>query len=196
MEPGVIPDVGPDRGRCAPVEDAAELLGVKELLAQARDASADGRPEDALALSQRILEEDPENPEAFLLAAFAHADTGDLDSARPRGQPGTGDRSADRGRTLHPRHHLSAYGRSHAGALGVQEDDLHRCRLPACPSQPCEPVSSPRARPTMRAGNTRTRSRRLYRSPEGEWTAFLGGFKPDLLAKTCERSLIECRKTT
>ena len=36
----------------------------------------------------------------------------------------------------------------------------------------------------------------IYRSPEGEWTAFLGGFKPDLLAKTCERSLIECRKAT
>ena len=36
--------------------------------------------------------------------------------------------------------------------------------------------------------------RALYVSPNGEWTAFLGGFKPDLLAKTCERSLIECRK--
>ena len=36
--------------------------------------------------------------------------------------------------------------------------------------------------------------RALYLSPNGEWTAFLGGFKPDLLAKTCERSLMECRK--
>jgi len=36
--------------------------------------------------------------------------------------------------------------------------------------------------------------RAMYVSPAGEWTAFLGGFKPDLLAKTCERSLIECRK--
>jgi chemotaxis protein methyltransferase CheR len=36
--------------------------------------------------------------------------------------------------------------------------------------------------------------RAIYVKPEGQWTAFLGGFKPDLLAKTCERSLIECRK--
>ncbi|MGZ4358083.1 MAG: hypothetical protein ACXVRU_14865, partial [Gaiellaceae bacterium] len=34
----------------------------------------------------------------------------------------------------------------------------------------------------------------LYECPEGQWTTFLGGFKPDLLAQTCERSLIECRK--
>ena len=31
-------------------------------------------------------------------------------------------------------------------------------------------------------------------APEGPWTAFLGGFRPDLLAQTCERSLIECRR--
>ncbi|PKL74208.1 MAG: hypothetical protein CVV27_21670, partial [Candidatus Melainabacteria bacterium HGW-Melainabacteria-1] len=36
--------------------------------------------------------------------------------------------------------------------------------------------------------------RALYKSPEGSWTEFLGGFKVDLLAKTCERSLLECRK--
>ena len=34
----------------------------------------------------------------------------------------------------------------------------------------------------------------LYAAPDGAWTAFLGGFKPDLLAQICERSLIECRK--
>jgi len=36
--------------------------------------------------------------------------------------------------------------------------------------------------------------RSLYVNPAGDWTAFLGGFRPDLLAKTCERSLIECRR--
>jgi chemotaxis protein methyltransferase CheR len=34
----------------------------------------------------------------------------------------------------------------------------------------------------------------LRASPDGAWTAFLGGFRADLLAQTCERSLIECRK--
>ena len=28
----------------------------------------------------------------------------------------------------------------------------------------------------------------------GDWTRFLGGFTPDLLAQTSERGLVECRK--
>ena len=36
--------------------------------------------------------------------------------------------------------------------------------------------------------------RALNAKPEGAWTAFLGGFRPDMLARTCERSLIECSK--
>jgi chemotaxis protein methyltransferase CheR len=38
--------------------------------------------------------------------------------------------------------------------------------------------------------------RSLHSNPNGSWTQFLGGFRPDLLAKTCERSLIECRRRT
>ncbi len=38
--------------------------------------------------------------------------------------------------------------------------------------------------------------RALYRDPEGEWTQFLGGWKADVILKTCERSLLECRKAT
>jgi hypothetical protein len=37
--------------------------------------------------------------------------------------------------------------------------------------------------------------RTLHDNPEGPWTAFMGGFRPDLLSKTVERSLIECRKS-
>lgn len=33
----------------------------------------------------------------------------------------------------------------------------------------------------------------LARSPEGPWTAFLGGFRMELLVASCERSLAECR---
>jgi len=33
----------------------------------------------------------------------------------------------------------------------------------------------------------------LARSPEGPWTAFLGGFRVELLVASCERSLAECR---
>ena len=36
----------------------------------------------------------------------------------------------------------------------------------------------------------------MYSNPDGDWTTFMGGFRPDLLAQTCERSLIECRKAS
>lgn len=36
----------------------------------------------------------------------------------------------------------------------------------------------------------------LARSPEGPWTAFLGGFRVELLVASCERSLGECREAS
>ena len=36
----------------------------------------------------------------------------------------------------------------------------------------------------------------LTRSPKGPWTAFLGGFRVELLVASCERSLAECREAS
>ncbi|MDY0088671.1 MAG: CheR family methyltransferase [Coriobacteriia bacterium] len=36
----------------------------------------------------------------------------------------------------------------------------------------------------------------IERAPTGPWTAFLGGFEPEMLAATCARSLEECRRQT
>ncbi len=36
--------------------------------------------------------------------------------------------------------------------------------------------------------------RALYVDPEGAWTRFLGGWQADVILRTCERSLLECRK--
>jgi hypothetical protein len=44
----------------------------------------------------------------------------------------------------------------------------------------------------MRVATTTT----LGKNPEGEWTLFLGGWTADVVLKTCERSLLECRKAT
>jgi tetratricopeptide (TPR) repeat protein len=38
--------------------------------------------------------------------------------------------------------------------------------------------------------------RALSRNPDGEWTLFLGGWEADVVVRTCERSLLECRKAT
>jgi hypothetical protein len=38
--------------------------------------------------------------------------------------------------------------------------------------------------------------RALRKDPEGEWTLFLGGWTADQVVRTCERSLVECRKAT
>jgi tetratricopeptide (TPR) repeat protein len=38
--------------------------------------------------------------------------------------------------------------------------------------------------------------RALYANPDGDWTQYLGGWKSDVVLRTCERSLLECRKAT
>ena len=34
----------------------------------------------------------------------------------------------------------------------------------------------------------------LRKDPDGPWTQYLGGWQADVVLRTCERSLIECRK--
>jgi chemotaxis protein methyltransferase CheR len=36
--------------------------------------------------------------------------------------------------------------------------------------------------------------RSAHKDPEGPWTLYLGGWKADVVLRTCERSLLECRK--
>jgi chemotaxis protein methyltransferase CheR len=172
----------------APPEDPAS-----QLVSSAHAALEDARAADALEFAKSALALDPDHVEAHLTAAFAYADLGRLEEAAAQ---------AD---TVLAKYPLTAGARYVLGVIYQQQGDtdaalaefkrtvyidrdfvlghfavanIHRQRGQT--AEACRDYEN-----TLRA---------LHAKPEGSWTAFLGGFRPDLLAKTCERSLIECGK--
>lgn len=175
-----------------PVEPVAE--GAPEEgddLARAREMLESARAADALAIALDVLEREPSNVDAHLVAAFAHADLGQLDEAVTQVE------------SVLAEHPLTAGARYILGVISQQRGDvdaalehfrrtvyidrdfvlahfaianIHRARGELADA--CREYEN-----TLRA---------LYLKPEGSWTAFLGGFRPDLLARSCERSLLEC----
>ena len=186
-------------GRPANSEPAADqdalhwTQGVAEIVAQAYRLLEQGKPAEARLLADQALSQDPESVEALIVRAYTHADDGDLEAASEEArrvleidpQIGSahyilglihqrqGDREAAIGsfrRTIHvdPEFVLAHFNLANLHkSLGARDE---ACR---------------EYRNTLAA---------LKASPEGPWTAFLGGFRADLLAQTCERSLIECRE--
>ena len=138
--------------------------------------------------------QDPESVDALIVRA--------LHACRRR-RPGLGDRGGTQGprdrsaaapAPLHPRPHLPAAGRPGRGArtfkrtIYIDRDFVlaHFNLANLYTRARCARRRVPRVREHA--------ARAVQASPDGAWTAFLGGFRTDLLAKTCERSLIECRK--
>lgn len=170
-----------------------ETESVADILARAHDLLDRGEPAEAVILAERALKSDPENMEARLVAAFAHADTGDFNMAA---------REANEALAVNP---LLAPARYILGIIYQRQGDSMRAlsefkrtlyidkdfvlahfnvanihRVQGDLESACREYEN-----TLRS---------LEASPDGQWTAFLGGFRPDLLAQTCERSLVECRK--
>jgi chemotaxis protein methyltransferase CheR len=191
----------PERTRIpepAPVPSEAESQGaesptVAELVAETHALLEQGRPADACTVADRALAIDPRNVEAMLVRSYAHADAGDLEAAiadatsavaiDPLLAPARyilgiiylreGDESAalaEFKRTIYIDHEFVL---AHFNAANI-----HRAR--GALDDACREYEN--------ALQT------LVSNPTGSWTVFLGGFRSDLLAKTCERSLIECRK--
>ena len=179
-----------DVGRTAPPADVESAV---TLIAEAHALLERGEPAQAKAVADRALALDPRNVDAMLVRAYAHADASDFASAiadaslalavNPLLAPACyilgviyqrqGDlvRALDEyKRTIYIDHNFVL---AHFNAANVhrQQGDV---------DDACREYEN-----TIRA---------LYLSPEGPWAVFLGGFKPDLLAQICERSLIECRK--
>lgn len=178
--------------RPATPEAAAEIAN---LVAEAHELMERGEPIKARVQAELALAKDPRNVDALLARAHANADIGDFPAA-----------IADANEALRV-NTLLASARYILGIIYLRQDDVPHAlnefkrtiyidqdfvlahfnlanlyRAQGLMDDACREYEN-----TLRA---------LYLSPEGEWTAFLGGFKPDLLAKTCERSLIECRKGT
>lgn len=191
----------PDRLRAAepapapnePEVQGADAPSVDDLIAETHALLEQGRPADACTVADRALAIDPRNVEAMLVRSYAHADAGDLEAAiadataavaiDPLLAPARyilgiiylreGDESAalaEFKRTIYIDHEFVL---AHFNAANI-----HRAR--GALEDACREYEN--------ALQT------LASNPTGSWTVFLGGFRSDLLAKTCERSLIECRK--
>ncbi|MBE0416554.1 MAG: tetratricopeptide repeat protein [Coriobacteriia bacterium] len=184
------------RTSVAPRASAAatpESAGGTLLLEAARAAAIAGRPHEVLQATRDLLAAEPGNAEAHLLAARAYADNGDFEDALA---------SAEEALRIDPLLATARYilglihlrsGRPEAAIAEfrrtIYADDtfvlahlnlgnLHRGRGEY--AEACREYEA-----ALRA---------LERAPEGSWSGFLGGFEPDVLAVTCERSLLECRR--
>ena len=152
-----------------------------------------GRPADARVLAERALLLDARNVEAMLARAYAHADAGDFSAAIAESTAALGidpllaparyilgiiyQRQGDANAAL-AEFKRTIYIDNDFVVAHFNAANIYRAR--GAMEDACREYEN-----TLRA---------LYLNPEGSWVVFLGGFRPDLLAKTCERSLIECRR--
>jgi len=188
--------LGDRKSKPTPVE--APLLesdgsSVAELLEAARLASQEGRNDAVLAKIAQVRALDPKNAEAYLLAAYVHADQGEMDAAF---------KECHQALDIDPLLAAARYvlGIIHLGR-GEHMDALSEFKrtIYIDPGFALAHLNLANLYRAQGATGDACREydntlRSLYENPEGPWTWFLGGFKPDLLARTVERSLIECRK--
>lgn len=185
------------RRKLVPVEatsaGAAEVPAESELIVEARRSLEHGHPEQVLETVARILETDPNNAEAHLLSAYVHADSGDYMQALE---------ACHRALSVNP---LLPVARYILGIIYQRQGDPVRA---VSELKKTIYIDSEFALAHLNLANIYKAQRKweeaareyenalraLHKSPDGAWTEFLGGFKADLLAKTCERSLVECRK--
>ncbi len=184
----------PELAPAEPAKPAAEGdARVAQLLEAARLASQDGRNDAVLEAIDEVWSIEPTNAEAYLLAAYVHADQGQMDEAFAE---------CHKALSIDPLMAAARYvlGIIHLGR-GEQMEALSEFKRTIYIDQGFALAHLNLANLYRAQGATgdacreyENTLRTLYEDPEGAWTWFLGGFKPDLLAKTVERSLVECRK--
>jgi chemotaxis protein methyltransferase CheR len=162
-------------------------------LAAARDAMATGATDEALQAAEEVLKGDPNNAEGHMIAAHAHADTGDYETALAE---------CDRALAVNP---LLPGARYILGVIYQRQGDTVRAVSELKKTIYIDPefalahlnlanIYKAQGRYDIAARSYENALRALYKDPSGVWTLYLGGWQPDLIVKTCERSLIECRK--
>lgn len=166
---------------------------VTELVAEAAELFAQRHPEKVLALVDEILTLDPNNAEAHVLAGHAYADMGNYEAAEA---------ACTRALTINP---LLPVARYILGLIHQRQGDTMRAISEfkktiyidqdfALAHLNLGTIHKSRGEWDAAAREYENAIRALYKNPDGAWREFLGGFQADLLLKTCERSLLECRK--
>jgi chemotaxis protein methyltransferase CheR len=169
--------------------------GVEGLLAEARAHAAEGRPAQALILADRVLQEDSDNTDAYLLAAHVHADAGEYVRALAE---------CERALAVNP---LLPGARYLLGVIHQREGDLVHAVSELKRTVYIDAdfvlahvnlgaIYRAEGRNADAVREYENALRALRKNPEGEWTLFLGGWNADVVLRTCERSLLECRKAT
>jgi len=168
---------------------------VDKLVAHAHALLDQGMPDQARAEADKALDINENSIEALLVRAFAAADSGDFDAAIA---------DAHRALTINP---LVAPARYVLGIIFQRQGDLVHAinefkrtiyidRDFVLAHFNLANIHKSRGAMDDACREYENSLKALYQCPDGPWTAFLGGFSADLLAQTCERSLIECRKGT
>lgn len=177
----------------APAAATAEPVSGEDLLTRARRSLEEGHPEQVLDLVGRVLAADANNAEAHLLSAYVHADFGDYERALE---------ACHRALAINPLLPVARYilgiiyqrQGDHVRAISELKKTIYIDAEFALAHLNLANIYKAQRKWDVAAREYENALRALYKSPEGTWTEFLGGFKVDLLAKTCERSLLECRK--
>jgi chemotaxis protein methyltransferase CheR len=172
---------------------ADALADVAQAIAEAHEMLELGRPAEARHAAERALTIDAGSIEALLVRAHANADSGDFEAAV---------QDANAALKINP---LLAPARYILGVIYQRQGDGQAAlaefkRTIYIDSEfvlaHFNAANIYRGRGAMgdACREYENTLRSLDANPSGEWTAFLGGFRADLLARTCERSLIECRR--
>ena len=184
--PARVPVVEPD-------PPAQSLQEVTKLVAEAHACLERGDPGEARQLADRALAVDAHNVDALLVRAFGYADSGNFTAAVA---------DANSALAIKP---LLAPGRYILGVIYLRQGDpaaaANEFKRTLYIDRNFVLAHLNLANIYRQQGLTEDACREyqntihaLHRAPQGDWTAFLGGFTSDLLVQICERSLLECGK--
>lgn len=189
---GEAPQPAPE---APPAEPGSAPVAAEDPLTTARRQMAEGRSALALATVEGLLVTDRFNIEAHLVAAHLHADAGHYDQAIA---------ACTRALAINP---LLPGARYILGLIHQRQGDVVRAVSELKKTVYIDPdfalahltlgniyKAGGRFREACRAYENSLRA--LDHDPEGDWTQFVGGWKADVILRTAERSLIECRKAT
>jgi chemotaxis protein methyltransferase CheR len=174
-------------------EGTSAEVTADDLLVRARARMAGGDAAGALEALGAILSVDRGCAEAHLIAARVYADAGDYERAYA---------SAKQALSINP---LLAGARYVLGLIYQRQGDVARSIGELKKTIYIDPEF---ALAHLNLGNIyKTQGKyeqacrqyenalgALRKDPDGSWTQYLGGWQADVVLRTCERSLIECRK--
>lgn len=206
VAPIVVPRAGarerrrPERTRATQAEPSGVPAGsegreVDEAASfeRARNLAAAGEPRQVLDVVARLKDARPDSVEAHLLAAYAHADLGEYADAL------TDCRAALAVNPLLPsaRYILGIIHQRQGDPVGALSELKKTIYID--PDFALAHLNLGNLYKAQHKWDAACRSyenalRSLKSNPEGEWAVFMGGFDSDLLVKTVERSLLECRR--